>query len=76
MKSFKYTEDHEWVRFDGDVATVGISDHAQEQLGDVVYVDLPDIGKFLSKGEEKQISPSSFATSNNSLCHSQGVCAS
>ena len=40
----KFTEDHEWLRIDGDVATVGITDHAQEQLGDLVFVELPKLG--------------------------------
>jgi glycine cleavage system H protein len=43
--SRRYTKDHEWVEFDGTVAVIGISDHAQEQLGDVVFVDLPEIGR-------------------------------
>ena len=47
----KYTESHEWVRIDGDVATIGITDHAQSELGDVVYVDLPSVGKTLAIGE-------------------------
>lgn len=47
----KYTEDHEWVRIDGDVATIGISIHAAEQLGDVVYVELPTAGKVFKKGD-------------------------
>ncbi|MDH4389710.1 MAG: glycine cleavage system protein GcvH [Fimbriimonas sp.] len=47
----KYTESHEWVRVDGDVATIGITDHAQSELGDVVYVDLPTVGKSLAIGE-------------------------
>jgi glycine cleavage system H protein len=41
----KYTEDHEWIRVEGDVATVGITHHAQDALGDVVFVDLPEVGK-------------------------------
>ncbi len=48
--SVKYTEEHEWITVDGDVATVGITNHAQEQLGDVVFVDLPAVGKSVSKG--------------------------
>jgi glycine cleavage system H protein len=44
----RYTKDHEWVRVDGDVATVGITGYAAEQLGDVVFVELPDVGKALS----------------------------
>lgn len=45
MSDLKYSKEHEWVRLEGDVATVGISDFAQEQLGDVVFVELPDVGK-------------------------------
>lgn len=48
----KYNEEHEWVRVDGDIATIGISDYAQSQLGDVVYVEVPEIGATMSKGEE------------------------
>lgn len=48
----RYTREHEWVRLDGDIATVGISDYAQEQLGDVVYVELPEVGKSFEKGAE------------------------
>lgn len=47
----RYTKDHEWVRIEGDVATVGISDHAQDALGDITYVELPKIGKVLKKGD-------------------------
>lgn len=47
----KYTEDHEWVNLEGDIATVGISVHAAEQLGDVVYVELPAVGKAFKKGD-------------------------
>ena len=47
----KYTASHEWVRLDGDVATIGISDHAQSELGDVVFVELPQVGRQLAKGE-------------------------
>jgi glycine cleavage system H protein len=43
--SRRYTKDHEWVEFDGTVAVIGISDHAQTQLGDVVFVDLPEVGR-------------------------------
>jgi glycine cleavage system H protein len=48
--TIKYTEEHEWISIDGDIATVGITNHAQEQLGDVVFVDLPAVGKAVSKG--------------------------
>ena len=44
MSTLKYTEDHEWVQVEGDVATVGITQHAQDALGDVVFVELPEIG--------------------------------
>lgn len=47
----KYTKDHEWVRLDADLAEVGITSYAQDQLGDVVYVDLPDVGRLLSAGD-------------------------
>lgn len=47
----KYTKDHEWVRFNGDEARVGITEYAQKQLGDVVYLELPDVGRTLKKGE-------------------------
>ena len=52
MSDVKYTSDHEWIHIEGDVATVGVSHYAQEQLGDVVYVELPDVGKALGKGAE------------------------
>jgi glycine cleavage system H protein len=45
----RYTKDHEWVRVDGDIATVGITQYAAEQLGDVVFVELPDVGRALSR---------------------------
>jgi glycine cleavage system H protein len=48
----RYTEDHEWVRQEGDLYVVGISDFAQEQLGDITFVDLPDVGRKLAKHEE------------------------
>jgi len=47
----KYTKEHEWVRIEGDNATFGISDHAQEALGDIVFVELPEIGRTLDAGE-------------------------
>jgi glycine cleavage system H protein len=47
----KYTKDHEWVRIDGDTATFGVTDHAQEALGDIVFVDLPDVGRDINQGE-------------------------
>ena len=50
-KELKYTKDHEWTRLEGNRATVGITDHAQSALGDVVFVDLPAVGRQLKKGE-------------------------
>ena len=47
----KYTKDHEWIRISGDTAEIGITDYAQQQLGDVVYVDLPEVGRAISAGE-------------------------
>jgi glycine cleavage system H protein len=47
----KYTKDHEWIRVDGETGTIGITDFAQQQLGDVVYVDLPEVGAQLTAGE-------------------------
>ena len=47
----RFTKEHEWVRLDGDIATVGITDHAQEQLGDVVFVELPEIGRDVTAEE-------------------------
>lgn len=61
--SNRYSSDHEWVRLEGDVAVVGISDHAQEQLGDVVFVELPAIGKKLGKGDEAAVVESVKAAS-------------
>ena len=51
MSETKYTKDHEWVRMDGGVATVGITDHAQNALGDVVFVDLPEVGRVVVANE-------------------------
>ena len=49
--SLKYTEDHEWIKIEGDIATVGITLHAQEALGDVVFVDLPEVGRTSKRGD-------------------------
>jgi glycine cleavage system H protein len=59
----RYTRDHEWIRLEGDTATVGISDYAQEQLGDVVFVELPEVGKLLAKGAEAAVVESVKAAS-------------
>lgn len=63
MADTKYTKDHEWVRVEGDTATVGITDYAQEQLGDVVYVELPDVGKSVGVGDEAAVVESVKAAS-------------
>jgi glycine cleavage system H protein len=47
---FRYTKEHEWVAVEGDIGTIGITDHAQQELGDIVYVDLPKIGTSVSQG--------------------------
>ena len=48
----KYSKDHEWIAIEGDIGTVGITDHAQDQLGELVYVELPEVGAALEMGEE------------------------
>ena len=63
MTKTYYTDDHEWLAVDGDIATVGITDHAQEQLGDVVFVELPDVGKTVAKGDEAAVIESVKAAS-------------
>lgn len=60
----KYTQDHEWVLLDGDTATIGITAHAATQLGDVVYVELPDIGKTFSQGDDMAVVESVKAASD------------
>ena len=52
MNNFKYTKDHEWVALDGNVATIGITTYAQNSLGDLVYVELPEVGKNVKKGDD------------------------
>jgi len=59
-----YTKDHEWVRVEGDTATIGITAYAAEQLGDVVFVELPDIGKTLKQGEGAAVVESVKAASD------------
>ena len=63
MSNTKYTEDHEYVRVDGDVATVGITDYAQGQLGDVVFVELPEVGASFEQGEDAAVVESVKAAS-------------
>lgn len=59
----KYTEDHEWIKVDGDTGIVGISPYAAGQLGDVVYVELPEIGRDMAKGDEAAVVESVKAAS-------------
>ncbi len=59
----KYTEDHEWIDADGDIATIGITDYAQKALGDVVFVELPEVGTSFAKGDEVSVVESVKAAS-------------
>ena len=63
MSEVKYSEDHEWVRIEGDVATVGLTDYAQEQLGDIVFVELPESGRALEQGKDAAVIESVKAAS-------------
>lgn len=60
----KFTDEHEWLRLDGDVATVGITTHAAEQLGDLVFIELPQVGARLKKGEAAAVVESVKAASD------------
>jgi glycine cleavage system H protein len=62
--SLYFTKEHEWIRVDGDVATVGISDHAQEALGDIVFAEVPEAGKNLAKGDDAAVVESVKAASD------------
>ena len=62
--SLYFTKEHEWIRVEGDTATVGISDHAQEQLGDIVFAEVPETGKRLTKGQEAAVVESVKAASD------------
>jgi len=59
-----YTRDHEWIEVEGDIATVGITDHAQRQLGDIVFVELPEPGRVVAKGGEAAVVESVKAASD------------
>ena len=61
--SVKFTDEHEWIRVDGDVATIGITAYAAEQLGDVVFVELPEVGKTVEKGGDAAVVESVKAAS-------------
>lgn len=64
MATTYFTEDHEWIRVEGGIATVGITDYAQEQLGDLVFVELPEVGKAVSKGDPAVVVESVKAASD------------
>ncbi len=63
MSDVKYSKEHEWISVDGDVATIGITQHAAEQLGDLVFVELPAIGKTVAPGDEAAVVESVKAAS-------------
>ncbi len=64
MSETRFSKDHEWVRLDGGIATVGITDHAQNALGDVVFVDLPEVGREVTAGESIAVVESVKAASD------------
>lgn len=64
MADLKFSKDHEWVRLEGGVATIGITDHAQTALGDVVFVDLPEVGREVAAGESVAVVESVKAASD------------
>jgi glycine cleavage system H protein len=63
MSTTRFTKDHEWVRQEGEVAVIGITDYAQSQLGDVVYVELPEVGRKVAQGDEAAVVESAKAAS-------------
>ena len=63
-EDLKYTKEHEWVRIEGDTATFGVTDHAQEALGDIVFVELPEIGRIVDAGEAYAVVESVKAVSD------------
>jgi len=64
MSNTYFTEDHEWLTLDGDIATVGITNHAQEQLGDLVFLELPEVGNNVEKGDDAVVVESVKAASD------------
>ena len=64
MSDLRFTKDHEWIRLEGGIATVGITDHAQNALGDVVFVDLPELGREVTEGEAVAVVESVKAASD------------
>jgi glycine cleavage system H protein len=75
MSTVKFTEEHEWIKVEGDTGTVGITPYAQEQLGDVVYVELPAVGKQVEKGKEMAVVESVKAASEVYAPVSGGIVA-
>jgi glycine cleavage system H protein len=63
MPTLRFTKDHEWIRQDGDTAVIGITDYAQQQLGDIVYVELPAVGTMVEAGKEAAVVESAKAAS-------------
>lgn len=63
MSDIRFTKEHEWVRREGDTVVIGITDYAQEQLGDVVYVELPEVGRQVAQGKEAAVVESAKAAS-------------
>jgi glycine cleavage system H protein len=63
MPTLRFTKDHEWIRQDGDTAVIGITDYAQQQLGDIVYVELPEAGSRVEAGKEAAVVESAKAAS-------------
>ena len=63
-KELLYTKDHEWIELNGEIATIGITNHAQESLGDIVFVDLPEVGKSVTSGSEVSVIESVKAASD------------
>ena len=64
MSTLRFTKDHEWIDLDGEVATVGLTDYAQGQLGDVVFVELPEVGRSLAAGDDAAVVESVKAASD------------
>lgn len=64
MATIKFSKDHEWIRVDGDIAVIGITDHAQQQLGDVVFVEVPEVGRKVTAGEATAVVESVKAASD------------
>jgi glycine cleavage system H protein len=62
--SLYFTKEHEWIRVEGDIATVGISNHAQDQLGDIVFAEVPEAGRRVTKGQEAAVVESVKAASD------------